>query len=421
MSAWIGMNIFRGVIRMQKTTMYWAEQTRVPWMANVMTCPRFRNINAVWHITDPISEEKAKAAGKSLHWLFKLQPLIDSVRAACHAHWHCGQYVTVDELRVKFTGRHSATTHQPRKPIRTGFTVNMAACADSTYVYGFLPYPGKVDEKRVVGLAKKIVLELVWKLLQKGHVVVADNWFSSLPLVQSLHAAGTGYVGTLRRNVTGFPEEWCNVRKKKKGERGRKKMMKEGKHESYQSGNITMTAWGDRSTVLLVSTVDDPLTTTTVKRWDAKAEAHVDKSAPSVAKTYGGHMGGVDHANRMMHAYWPGTGSMRWWVALAWAFISIAIHNAYIIHSRLPHSKKLSNREFRLQLAKEFVGTFSGRKREVKDEGIRGGKHKLDHSGKKRECVRCRENRVRAETYYWCSACHIPLCVIGCYDAHRTE
>jgi hypothetical protein len=47
--------------------MYWADQTRVPWMADVMSCTRFRNINAVWHITDPIAEEEAKAAGKSLH------------------------------------------------------------------------------------------------------------------------------------------------------------------------------------------------------------------------------------------------------------------------------------------------------------------------------------------------------------------
>jgi hypothetical protein len=406
---------------MQKTTMYWAEQTRVPWMANPMTCTRFRNINAVWHITDPIAEDKAKAAGKSLHWLFKLQPLIDAVRAACHAHWNCGQYVTVDELRVAFKGRHRAIMHQPRKPIRTGFTVHMAACADSTYVYDFLPYPGQVDEKRVVGLAKDIVLELVWKLLQKGHVVIADNWFSSRPLVQSLHAAGTGYVGTLRRNVAGFPEEWCSVKKKKKGEKGKKKMMTAGEHKSYQSDYITMTAWGDSSTVLLVSTVDDPRTTTTVKRWDEKLEARVEKSAPSVAKTYGSHMGGVDHANRMMHAYWPGTESKRWWVVLAWAIISIAIHNAYVIYSRLPHSTKLSNREFRLLLAKQLVGTFNGRKQRVTMGAGGSSNHALRNRHKEMNCVVCRKKGYRKQTNFWCSECQQAVCVEECYDVHTQE
>jgi hypothetical protein len=294
----------------------------------------------------------------------------------------------------------------------------MAACADSTYIHDFLPYPGKVDEKRVVGLSKDIVMELVRKQLQKGHVVVADNWFSSLPLVQALHAAGTGYVGTLRRNVTGFPEEWCRVMRKKKHGTKKKKMMAAGEHESYQSDNITMTAWGDRSTVLLVSTVDDPLTTTTVKRWDAEKQERVDKSAPSVAKTYSSHMGGVDHANRMMHAYWPGTGSVRWWAVLAWAFISIAIHNAYIICCQLPHSKKLSNRKFRLLLAAQLIEEFISRREGVRGRGGSGYSHRLQKSGHERRCKICYKRGTEKKTNYWCSECMFPVCVVNCYDDH---
>jgi hypothetical protein len=422
MRAWIGMNIFRGVQRLHRTSMYWSGITRSIWMMNVMTCTRFRNINAVWHISDPIGEDKVKAEGKSVHWLHKLQPLIDSVRKACHSLWKCGQYITVDELRVKFKGRHPALIFAPRKPIRNGFTAHMAVCSLSTFIHDFLIYQGQVDKERRYGLAKDIVLKLVWDRLQKGHIVVGDNWFSSRPLARALRAGGTGYVGTLRRNVTGFPEQWCRVRKKKdKEEKAKppKKKMTQGKWEFYQADGVNMGAWGDSVTVLLVDTVLDPRTTTTVKRWDEAKEERVEKPAPAVAKLYGTHMGAVDHANRMMHAYWPGTGSVRWWVVLAWGVISIAIHNAYIHHSHL-HSKKLTNVKFRLQLAKELVGTFSGRKRAVRAGTNRSGIHTLANSRKERECALCHMDGARKQTWFWCAECRIPLCRKLCFDLHCT-
>jgi hypothetical protein len=47
-----------------------------------------------------------------------------------------------------------------------------------------------------------------------------------------------------------------------------------------------------------------------------------------------------EEENKPVEVDW--TSSIRWWVVLAWAFISVAIHNAYVIYSRLPGSKKLS-------------------------------------------------------------------------------
>jgi hypothetical protein len=413
------MNIYRGVVAIGNVRAYWSEKTRVPWMVRIMSSKRFTRINARWHISDRDEENKLKEASKPVHWLFKLQPLIDAVRSACHLHFHCGQYVTVDEQRVAFHGRHSAVTYNPRKPTKWGFTIHMAACAVSKYIHDFLLYGGKVGEETAVGLAKDIVVKLVWRLLQQGHIVVADNWFSSLPLVRSLWVAGTGYIGTLRRNVAGFPEEWCSARRKGV----KKQTVKKGKWKSYQSKHVTMTAWGDRSTVLLVDTVEDPLAKATVKRWSDKAHARVPTNAPSVAKTYGAMMGGVDHAAHNMHAFQPGSESKRWWVVLAWAIINIAIHNAFIIYCHLPHATKMTNREFRLKLAEELVHAHLTRKHAEHSAAASTTKHQLILAKSQGDCVHCSSQAKggeRHQTKWICEPCGKHVCPKCCY-VHSNE
>jgi hypothetical protein len=396
---------------MRRTESYWSEHTVQPWICKVFPQTRFLWLNAKWSIIDPA----IAAATTSTHWLYKLQPLIDTVRAACHQYWHCGQYITVDEQRVAFKGRAAGITYNPKKPTKWGFTVHMAACAASNWVHDFMVYGGKTTDSAETGLACNIVIKLVWRLLQRGHVVVADNWFSSLQLVRELYAAGTGYVGTLKASMAaGFPAAF---RPRKPGEPKPLKLMG-GKHRSYQAEHITVTEWSDRSTVKLVSSVDNPTTAATVKRWSAEKRARVQQPAPSVAHTYNRYAHGVDTANHYCEAYKTGSKSKRWWVVLAWAIINIAVHNAFLIH-RAAADKPLSNRQFRLQLAQELVGDFTYRKRVQPSRSSVAGAgpplHELDLSDKQRLCAECKKKHPMS----WCKTCRVHVCWQKCYDLHR--
>ena len=50
-------------------------------------------------------------------------------------------------------------------------------------------------------------MALMQGLLDKGHVVYTDRYYSSVPLAEELDTNGTGFVGTLARNRKDLPHE----------------------------------------------------------------------------------------------------------------------------------------------------------------------------------------------------------------------
>lgn len=406
-----------GAMRKRSTTSFWEDNDEQLRMKKVFSQRRFLWLAAKWHITD-LDAEARQAAHGWIDWLYKLQPLIDAVRSACHRVWICLQYLTVDEQRVAFHGRHKGVTYNPRKPIKWGFTMHMVACAASAFVHDFSIYPGKTIEGVAAGLACDVAIKLVWRLLERGHIVIADNWFSSLQLVRELWAAGTGYVGTLRATMAaGFPPEF---RPKKKGE-PRVMPPTRGEHRTYQAERITATVWGDRSAVKMVSSNDNPLAAATVKRWSEKEHKRVVKAAPSVARTYNEHMGGVDRANKLMYGWKAGSGTKRWWVVLAWAIINIAVHNAFILYRTLHPGEKVTNRQFRQRLAQGLIADFCERHEGAAATAHPPREHDLLLTDIQRECYICRRNGSRKISQYQCVPCGKTVCASRCYDAHRRD
>jgi hypothetical protein len=259
------------------------------------------------------------------------------------------------------------------------------------------------------------VLRLVWRLLNEGRVVVADNWFTSLQLVRKLWAAGTGYVGTLKATMArGFSSDF---RPRKKNE-PKKKKPKRGEWHTQQAGNITATVWGDRSRVNLVSSVDNPRQAATVKRWSNEKKQRELQPAPCAAATYNQYKAGVDIANQMMTSYKVGGGTKRWWVPLAWALVNIAVHNALILFNRLHPTKWMTNRQFRLQLAQELIGDFTARlddKAGVAEPGVRCALRCADNRSR---CYIHHEIGVRKTSVYRCVTCDKCVCADTCYDVH---
>jgi hypothetical protein len=414
MRAWIGLNIYRGVVRIARSSAYWAKDTAVNLFTRTMPRDRFISFNAVWHITDPEEDAKIEKSHKPHNWLFRLQPLIDCVSAACSLYYLVGEFVTVDEARVAFAGRHHAVTLAPNKPIKHGFTIHMAVCALNTFIHSFIVYEGKKGGKRVYDLAKNIVMTLADKLLDAGRVVVGDRWFTSLGLVRALRERGTGYVGTLKKHAAGFPDAIFD---------DGKKMTKKnrGTHESYQHDDITVTAWRDRATVFLVSSVDDPARQATVERWSKEKHKRITVRAPPAAQTYCENMGGVDRADRQSYGMVPGTATVRWWVALAWGIINIAIHNAYTLHRLVTASlggTPLTNMQFRVKLALQLINGYDGYPRArpalpMTMPGMGAG-HRLRPSTRRNIC---KNHAFRKRTRYWCEPCRKGMCP-ECYDGH---
>jgi hypothetical protein len=407
-----------GIVKINRLQRYWAEDTAIPFVTKTFTQHRFVQLSSSWHIVGD-KEKKEEKKHTEQDKLFKLKPLLDHVISKCKYYYRPSQYLSIDEQMIAYHGRNSLVQYMPMKPHRWGIK-NFALCdASSTYVLNFMIYAGKTAGITEHGFADRVTMSLVEPWLNNGHIVVGDNYFSSMNLVTSLLNSNTGYIGTVRRGRKGFPKEFFVPQSS----------LASGESKIWQMKNeqrIIAAAWCDRKPVFLVSSVHSPNQQVTVKR-RVKGEGKKEVTAPAIVPDYITSGRGVDRANKQLFSSLPGTQTARWWVRVAWWIINICVHNAYIIHrhqKQKAKQKPLNNNDFRLELAKALVNNYSSRKRTTSHPTtIIPTAHHLVSTTTTRDCHVCSSQSLsstRKRTKYACSTCNLAVCP-ECYDAHCSK
>jgi len=69
-------------------------------------------------------------------------------------------------------------------------------------------------------LAHNVVLHLLAPIESKGHVIVIDNFFSSIALFKDLLEKKTYATSTMRANWVGLPQSFKNTKDSNKNEQG---------------------------------------------------------------------------------------------------------------------------------------------------------------------------------------------------------
>ena len=92
---------------------------------------------------------------------------------------------------------------------------------------------------------------------------------------------------------------------------------------------------------------------------------NIDMPAP--IRTYNQYMGGVD-LNDQLRSYYPsGRSGKKWWRYLFWFLLDVSIINALVFERLSPHQPSSRHRrsllQFKLDLAKQLISGFCGRKR----------------------------------------------------------
>ena len=349
-------------------------------------------------------------------WL-RVRWLLDQVIERSQYYYRPHQHLTIDEQMIAYLGRHVAVQFMKDKPHRWGFKNFILCDATTTYVLNFMIYKGKQYEEPALGTPLGVTMKLMDPYLHVGHIVVADNWFTTFKLVDDLYKHDTGYIGTVRRRRIQFPEHFFI--KKNELTRGQKII-----YQHTEKKSITATAWGDRNVVFLVSSVNNPLESTTVQRY-VEGGTKEKVPAPKVVEDYQRYMRGVDRLDQQINSLRPGSKTNRWSVPIAWAIINIAIHNSYILHcmvSAAAKSKPLTNYKFRLKLSKQLIGNYNGRQRSSHRTSKPAARdHHLGRMSKRRQCHVCNNRSAKPthkQTMYGCTTCNVSLC-ISCYDEHR--
>lgn len=444
----IAHNILMGVVKKSDLEKYWSKGplTRLPFFGKYMSRNRFQSILWNLHIADD-------STNPPLHHrdhdpLAKVRPFVTMLENNfCHL-YRPSKNLSVDEACCPFKGRLRFRVYNPSKPNRFHIKMFQISEAESGYIIGFEVYTGKgtasvsntantMDPnctrttKLVMGLMEK------YNLLDRGHCLYMDNYYTSPELCEELYFRETYSCGTVRSNRKGFPStlssldvsplESCYVRNgpllclKWKGQKAKTK----------------------KKPVTLLSTVHDAQEVLTLKR-----DSHGNRlPKPEIVLQYTKNMSGVDLSDQYMAFHMSLRKSMKWWRKLFFHMFNMILLNAYILNKKYGNCK-LSHEEYMEYLANYLIETskehctLPSRVTHPQVQATRLlerhfiEKIPTDPSKKSKPnpiCKACNftRNQVarlgfegrhipRKTTTYWCRQCETPLCVTPCFEIFHT-
>ena len=201
MKTFLGLILLTGLIQ-YPTINYWKKDPLYyhPLFHQVgMSYNRFALLLRNWHIANNLDAQQ----GDRLHKVAQfLQLLISNIQLA---YVPAGE-ISVDETMISHRGRLSFCQYNPGKAHKYG--IKLFKLAEMTgYVWNISIYCGKGKENVTAGLDHlgSIVVTLAEPLLNEGRLLVADNWYSSIPLANYLREKNTEYCDTMRSNRKGIP------------------------------------------------------------------------------------------------------------------------------------------------------------------------------------------------------------------------
>jgi len=269
----------------------------------------------------------------------------------------------VDEMMVPYKGKTSRIKQYIRaKPHPWGFKI-WARTTITGILCDFDVYQGGDGSRSELGQGADVVLKLCDSLTPHcNYKVYADNFFTSVPLIEKLLERGIHYVGTVRPNrLSG-----CILKTEKE--------LKTSGRGSFDlsvetSSNIAAVRWFDSKAVTLLSTYVSAEPVNKAKRWDKKLKTYVTIDKPAIVHEYNQFMGGIDLLDGLLAKYRYRMKSKRWYMYLFWHSLMIAVVNAWLLYRRdcrslqLPKSSILNRRRFQAEVASCLINVNAAKKR----------------------------------------------------------
>jgi len=125
----------------------------------------------------------------------------------CKFNYFLSSYVTVDEMLISLHGRYKLKMYMPNKPAKYGLKIMCLTDSCSQYLFDAYIYVAQNTDGLTLDHAERkfskltqLVLRLSKPLQGTNRNVTADNWFSSIELVERLKKKKKlTYVGTLKK------------------------------------------------------------------------------------------------------------------------------------------------------------------------------------------------------------------------------
>ncbi|XP_039521764.1 piggyBac transposable element-derived protein 4-like [Pimephales promelas] len=409
MYRYIGLVFYMAMVKVSSIRDYWRQSSvfSVPFPATVMSRDRYCTISWNVHMSHPDADkENDRKKGTAEHdRLFRVKPLMDSIRLACKSIYHPKRNLTVDERMVACKAHTGMTQHMKAKPNRWGLKLFVLADSSNGYTVDFFM------NQTGHGLSYEAVTSLLdHTFLGSGYHVYMDDFYTSPKLLKDLFAMKFGACGTYRDNRKDCPRNAANSLSNKSAR---------GSIRWIRDGPLVFVKWMDTREVSVCSTIHSAYMGDTAERRVKTQDTWRTKTFPCPAPVtaYNQHMGGVDLSDQLLQYNTTQQKTMKWYRKVFLHFLDIASTNSFILHNEL-HGN-LSHKEFMEQLITELCGVSqkTAPKRTNSDHvPVPGAKLTSDDrdvaTAGRRTCVHCKVVRgKRLDTAWKCQACNVHLCL----------
>lgn len=407
----LGILFLTGYHKLPRERLYWSldEDLHVNVVSNCMSRNRFLEIKKYLHINDNtrINDDR----------MYKVRPLMEMLNKSFQQWGIFHQRLSIDEAMVRYYGHHSAKQFIRGKPVRFGYK-NWMMCSDNGYCYSFDTYCGKSKDNNQIQqpLGCKVVLSLLQCVSEpRDHIVFFDNYFTGLPLLNTLKKQGFRATGTLRQNRT----EKCPLISVKEMEKKKRAIY----DSCFDAANeLLLVRWNDNSVCTVATNYDSIEPFHKVKRWCRENQEKADMEQPNVFRTYNKGMGGVDSNDQGVNNYRIAVKGKKWYWVLITSMLNVAMVNAWKLHM-LASDEKMDLLLFQRNVTRHYLRfstkkTIKSRNRGTVPQSIAkdNNGHYPQKIANQRRCYICHA-RVR----WQCKKCVVTLCIErNCFEVFHT-
>ncbi|KAM3864714.1 piggyBac transposable element-derived protein 3-like [Diretmus argenteus] len=354
----VAILIYMGISELPSVDDYWAMDTRVPQVANLMSSKRFKMMKRFVHFND-----NTQIPG-TIDRFFKIRPLFSFLNTAFKSEPQTPKQ-SVDEVMVAYKGKTAGNLRQyiKNKPDKWGFKL-FARASEDGFIHDMVLYQGKTTleahgvpltpEQNAMGATSQIVSVLASTMSSSTTTaILSDNFFTSLEIVRYLKEKNCRYTGTARDNRISQPP----LKSIKEME---KKAVPRGIYNHVTSDDeILALMWKHNKVVTLLST-DMGVEPMSVYRYCSDTKKKEQVSFPAVIKSYNANMGGIDKSGMLVHLYRTPLKSKKWYMWLFAYAIDISLTNAWLIYRRDCKALAVDGlplKHFRIQVFKDASST----------------------------------------------------------------
>jgi len=338
MKAFIGLLLLTGVCKSGREDLesLWAtDGTGRDIFRATMSLKRFLFILSNLRFDDITSREERKAVDRAA----LISEIFHKFIENCQKNYSCSEHITIDEMLCPFRGRCLFRVYMKSKPAKYGIKILCLCDAKTHYLYNAFIYTGKQDRiKGQPSVPTQSVLQLATPVFGSNRNITADNWFSSVELVDALFEKKLTYVGTLRKNKREIPNEFLP-------------------HKYRQIGTSLFGFTANKTIVSFVPKRSQSVIMISSMHHDQNTNERSGK--PEVIEFYNSTKGGVDSLDQKCANYSVSRRTRRWPSVVFYGLLNIACANGYVLWKGSNPEKKIRRRQYiksvGIELIKEHI------------------------------------------------------------------